>query len=102
MPLRGLRGVEYVPSNQTATFNIAHLPISVLDAFISGYFFISKYLLNVFGVDISIIVSVLILGFAFSIGFHYVYSQLWAGFLDHFTASVSINAYDPTYDNLLF
>jgi mitochondrial chaperone BCS1 len=101
MSFPGLRRLDYVASNDTTIPGIAHLPTSILDAFIPGYSFISKYLLDVFGFDISIIVSILVLGFAFTTGVHYIYRHLWASFLTYFTASVVIDAYDTIYENLL-
>lgn len=101
MSFHSLRRLEYLPTNTTTVPGIAHLPTSILDAFIPGYSFISKYLLDVFGFDISIIVSVLVLGFACTTGIHYIYRHLWASFLTYFTASVVIDAYDIIYDNLL-
>lgn len=101
MSFHSLRYLDHVPANGTSTAGIAHLPTSILDAFIPGYSFISKYLLDVFGFDISIIVSVLVLGFACTTGVHYIYRHLWSSFLTHFTASVVIDAYDIIYDNLL-
>jgi mitochondrial chaperone BCS1 len=101
MSFPGLRRLDYVPTNDTTIPGIAHLPTSILDAFIPGYSFISKYLLDVFGFDISIIVSILVLGFACTTGVHYIYRHLWASFLTYFTASVVIDAYDIIYDNLL-
>jgi mitochondrial chaperone BCS1 len=101
MSLHSLRHLDYAPGNDTAAPGIAHLPTSILDAFIPGYSFISKYVLDVFGFDISIIVSVLVLGFACTTGVHYIYHHLWASFLTYFTASVVIDAYDIIYDNLM-
>ncbi|KAF7509109.1 hypothetical protein GJ744_008336 [Endocarpon pusillum] len=101
MSLPGLHHLQHISGNDTTIPGIAHLPTSILDAFIPGYSFISKYLLDVFGFDISIIVSVLVLGFACTTGVHYIYRHLWASFLTHFTASVVIDAYDIIYDNLL-
>lgn len=101
MSFPSLRRLDYVSTNETAVPGIAHLPTSILDAFIPGYSFISKYLLDVFGFDISIIVSILVLGFACTTGVHYIYRHLWASFLTYFTASVVIDAYDIIYDNLL-
>lgn len=102
MSFHNLRRLEYAPDNNTAIPGIAHLPTSILDAFIPGYSFISKYLLDVFGFDISIIVSVLVLGFALTTGVHYIYRHLWASFLKYFTASVVIDAYDIIHDNLMY
>jgi mitochondrial chaperone BCS1 len=96
-----LRRLDYVASNDTTIPGMAHLPTSILDAFIPGYSFISKYVLDVFGFDISIIVSILVLGFAFTTGVHYIYRHLWISFLTYFTASVVIDAYDTIYENLL-
>ncbi|ERF75883.1 hypothetical protein EPUS_01249 [Endocarpon pusillum Z07020] len=101
MAFPGLHHLQHVSSNDTTIPGIGHLPTSILDAFIPGYSFISKYLLDVFGFDISIIVSVLVLGFACTTGVHYIYRHLWASFLTYFTASVVIDAYDIIYDNLL-
>ncbi len=101
MSFPGLRRLESVGTNDTTIPGIAHLPTSILDAFIPGYSFISKYVLDVFGFDISILVSVLVLGFACTTGVHYIYRHLWASFLTYFTASVVIDAYDIIYDNLL-
>lgn len=101
MSFPSLHHLQHVSSNDTTIPGIGHLPTSILDAFIPGYSFISKYLLDVFGFDISIIVSVLVLGFACTTGVHYIYRHLWASFLTYFTASVVIDAYDIIYDNLL-
>lgn len=101
MSFHSLRRLDHVPTNGTAIPGIAHLPTSILDAFIPGYSFISKYLLDVFGFDVSIIVSILVLGFACTTGVHYIYRHVWASFLTYFTASVVIDAYDIIYENLL-
>jgi mitochondrial chaperone BCS1 len=101
MSFHSLRHLDHVPTNGTSIPGIAHLPTSILDAFIPGYSFISKYLLDVFGFDISIIVSILVLGFACTTGVHYIYRHVWASFLTYFTASVVIDAYDIIYENLL-
>ena len=96
MSFSSLGHLDNVPTNQTLS-----LPMNILDAFIPGYSVISKYLLDVFGFDISIIVSVLVLGFACITSVHYIYRYLWASYLTYFTASVVIDAYDTIYDNLL-
>jgi mitochondrial chaperone BCS1 len=102
MSFPGLRRLDYVASNDTTTIpGIAQLPSSILEAFIPGYSFISKYLLDGFGFDISIIVSILILGFACATSVHYIYRHLQVIFLTYFTASVVIDAYDHIYDNIL-
>lgn len=101
MSFHSLRRLNHLPTNDTTIPGRAHLPTSILDAFIPGYSFISKYLLDVFGFDISIIVSTLVLGFACITGVRYIYRHLWETFLTYFTASVVIDAYDIIYDNLL-
>ena len=98
MDLKNLRHLEY--KNETAP-GFAHLPTTILDAFIPGYSFISKFILDLIGFDISIIVSVLVLGFALNTGSRYLYRHAAAWFLKHFSASVSIDYYDNIYDHVL-
>jgi hypothetical protein len=89
-----------IPTNKTASPGFGYLPTSILDAFIPGYSVISEYLLKVFGFDISIIVSILVLGFACTTGTHHIYRNLLASFLTYFTASVVVNCHDTIYDNI--
>jgi mitochondrial chaperone BCS1 len=100
MSLHSVRHLKY-GSNDTSAAGFAHLPITMLDAFIPGYSVIVKYILDVVDFDISTLVSILFLGFACATGFDYLYRYLWSTFLVHFTASVTIDAWDTIYDNLL-
>jgi chaperone BCS1 len=86
--------------NETVA-GITQLPPTILDTFIPGYSIVSKYMLDVFAFDISIIASVCVLLVAFTFGGQFVVKHISAQFFGYFSSSVTIYSYDPIYDNIL-
>jgi chaperone BCS1 len=95
-----MRRLGRMPQNETVS-DITHLPSTILDTFIPGYSLVSKYLLDVFAFDISIIASVCVLAFAFAFGGQFAMKHIGAQFFRYFSASITIYNYDPIYDNIL-
>ncbi|KAL9621473.1 MAG: hypothetical protein Q9160_004116 [Pyrenula sp. 1 TL-2023] len=87
--------------NTTEPGDFAHLPPTLLNAFIPGYDVISKIVWDSFGFDVSTIVSLCIILFLLNTGFGYVYRYSKAVFEKHFTASITVDYYDDIYDHIL-
>ena len=94
--LRRLR----IPDNETVS-DITRLPSTILDTFIPGYSIVSKYILDTFAFDISIIASVCVLAVATLFGGQFVMKHISQQFFSYFSASVTIYNYDTIYDNIL-
>ena len=93
------------PMNITTTTNSTkphfELPVTVLESFIPGYGLIRKIALDLFGIDISILVS--ILGFLFVLRTATTYSR---GFFtellhDYLTVSIDMGEHDDPYEPLM-
>jgi mitochondrial chaperone BCS1 len=89
-----------IPENETVS-DITHLPSTILDTFIPGYSIVSKYILDAFAFDISIISSICVLAFASSFGGQFIMKHISQKFFSYFSASITIYNYDPIYDNIL-
>lgn len=81
--------------------DITHLPSTILDTFIPGYSIMSKYILDTFAFDISIISSICVLAFVSSFGGQFIMKHISQQFFSYFSASITIYNYDPIYDNIL-
>jgi mitochondrial chaperone BCS1 len=95
-----MRRLGRLPQNETAA-GITQLPPTILDTFIPGYSIVSKYILDVFAFDISVIASICVLLFAFTFGGQFALKHIGAQFFGYFSSSVTIYNYDPIYDNIL-
>ena len=100
MALPSMRRLGRLPQNETVA-DITHLPSTILDTFIPGYSIVSKYILDAFAFDISIIASICVLLFAFAFGGQFAMKHISAQFFGYFSSSVTIYNYDPIYDNIL-
>jgi chaperone BCS1 len=100
MAFPNMRRLARIPENQTVS-DITHLPSTILDTFIPGYSLVSKYILDTFAFDISIIASLCVLVFASTFGGQFVMKHISQQFFSYFSASVTIYNYDPIYDNIL-
>ncbi|KAL2010637.1 hypothetical protein VTN00DRAFT_6444 [Thermoascus crustaceus] len=79
----------------------ANLPNSVLEAFILGCSTVSKFILDAFGFDVSLVVFVDVLIFDFVTALDYIYRKLWAQIHRHFTASVTVESHDDIFDHIV-
>ena len=100
MAFPNMRRLGRLPDNETVS-DITHLPSTLLDTFIPGYSLISKYILDTFAFDISIIASVCVLVVASTFGGQFVLKHISQQFFSYFSASITIYNYDPIYENIL-
>ncbi|KAK4952299.1 hypothetical protein LTR66_013754, partial [Elasticomyces elasticus] len=77
--------------NGTQPMALTDLPVNILEALIPGYSVISRYILAFTGFDISLLVSIAALLFAFSKGGQYLAIQLESGFRAYLMSSVYID-----------
>ena len=93
--------LEHASDAGNTSTSITQLPTNVLEAFIPGYSIISKFLQDALGLDITLIVSVCLLGFAVfkSVGFFWEHASYW--FELYFVSSVIIDSDDDIYEHLL-
>lgn len=103
MDLRRLRGVIDASGesiNGTAA-NLTDLPNNILEAFIPGYSLISRFILDAFGFDIGLVVSLGLLVFATVTSVTYVWGKSFSLFQDYYMSNVYIDDSDDLYDSVL-
>lgn len=88
-------------ANATEPMSLADLPPNILDALIPGYSIISRYILAVVGIDISLFVSAVVIGLAATKGGQYLYGKLSRGFRYAFLSSVYIDESDDLFDMIM-
>ncbi|KAL9107473.1 MAG: hypothetical protein Q9227_007670 [Pyrenula ochraceoflavens] len=88
-------------ANTTEPADLTNLPSTILDAVLPGYSFVTKLILDAFGFDVSIIVSLCAFIFVANAGYAYIYKHIQVLFEKHFTASITIDYYDDIYDHVL-
>ena len=96
-----LRHLARLPAGQAANTNLTQLPSSILEAFVPGYGLISRYLLETFAFDISLIVSVCVLFFALGTGMQYAGRYLSSMIFSVCSSSITIYNFDPIFDHIL-
>lgn len=89
------------PQNETQPMNLTELSPSILDTLIPGYSLISQYAQDVFGVDISVFVTVGILAVALTKGGKYLFEQMEVAFRYLFISSVYIDDEDDLFDMVM-
>ncbi|KAI9841137.1 MAG: hypothetical protein M1837_000981 [Sclerophora amabilis] len=87
--------------NDTSSTRMSQVPVNLLESFIPGYSIISRYLLEAFGFDITILVSVCFLTFAVGKCGKYIWRNAYDIFQDWFTSSISIPENDMIYDYMM-
>lgn len=97
--LRNLQGVNTSDVNKTTS--ITQLPANILEAFIPGYSIISKFLWDVFGFDVTLVVSICLLTFGLFTAGSYVWNHTSNWFEQYFMSFVSINSDDDIYDHVM-
>ncbi|TKA65634.1 hypothetical protein B0A49_07176, partial [Cryomyces minteri] len=88
-------------NNGTQSLNLTELPANILEAFIPGYSLISRYALDVFGFDISIVVSIGLIIFAFVTSVQYLWDKAYTGFSTFCMSSVYIDDSDDLFNSVL-
>ena len=100
MDFSKFRMVLNTSENGTQT-NLTNLPSNVLEAFIPGYSLISKFILDVFGFDVGIVVSIGLILFAVVTSATYVWNKAFSFFSQFFMSSVFVDDGDDLFDSVL-
>lgn len=100
MSFRGLRRLDTYQENN-GSISLTQLPSNLLDAFVPGYSLISRFLLELIGIDVSNVVSVAVLFFAITAGGKYAWGHLVSAVMQYFSASIAIERSDPIFDHVL-
>ena len=87
--------------NATDPVSLTDLPPNILDALIPGYSIISRYILAVLGIDISLFVSLAVIGLAVTKGGQYLYGKASRTFRYLFLSSVYIDENDDLFDDMM-
>ena len=97
--LRALKSTTLSPDNSTAT--LTQLPANLLEALIPGYSIISKFLLDVLGFDITLVVSVFALIFGLYTAVKFLWKHAYAQFQEYFMSFICIDSDDDIYDHVM-
>lgn len=92
----------YSTANASDPVSLTDLPPNILDALIPGYSIISKYILAVTGFDVSLLVSLAVIGLAGTKGGQYLYGKASTAFRYLFLSSVYIDESDDLFDMVRF
>ncbi|KAL8777554.1 MAG: hypothetical protein Q9203_003583 [Teloschistes exilis] len=84
-----------------ATASVTQLPASILDAFIPGYSVASNFIWNVFGFDISLVVSVSFLLFGLFTSSKFIWHYAHKYFEDYCTSFICIESGDDIFDHVM-
>jgi chaperone BCS1 len=101
MDFKKLRGALQPAENGTQTTNLTNLPTNILEAFIPGYSLISKVILDNFGFDVSIFVSVGLLAFAISTSATYLWRKALRLFQQYCMSSIYVDDGDDLFDSVI-
>lgn len=81
--------------------SITQLPANILEAFIPGYGIISRFLLEVLGFDITVVVSISFLVFGLISSIRYLWTHVSGQFKIHFMSFISIESEDDIYEHVM-
>lgn len=84
-----------------STTSITQLSVNVLEAFISDYLIISKFLLNVLNFDITIVVFINLLIFELFTSLKFLNQHAYAVFKKYFTCFISIDSDNDIYNHIM-
>ncbi|KAL9586633.1 MAG: hypothetical protein Q9212_000768 [Teloschistes hypoglaucus] len=93
-------GKTDVPTDN-ATASVTQLPASILDAFIPGYSVASNFIWDVFGFDISLVVSVSFLVFGLFTSSRFIWHYAYKFFEDYCTSFICIESGDDIFDHVM-
>ncbi|KAF2801708.1 P-loop containing nucleoside triphosphate hydrolase protein [Mytilinidion resinicola] len=86
---------------QIQTSNLTNLPSNILEAFIPGYSLISKVILDTFGFDVGIVVSVGLIAFALLTSITFLWSKASRLFQKYCMSSVFVDDGDDLFDGII-
>jgi mitochondrial chaperone BCS1 len=87
--------------NSSSTQPLVHIPANLLDAFVPGYGTILRLLLEIFGFDVTVIVSISFLVFALVKSVDFRETQSLGLVMRFGTCSVELSSDGDTYDWLM-
>ncbi|KAI4242929.1 MAG: hypothetical protein L6R40_003802 [Gallowayella cf. fulva] len=93
-------GKADLPSDNS-TVSVTQLPANILDAFIPGYPVISKFVREVFGFDISIVVSVSLLVFGFFTSAKFIWFHAYKYFAEYCMSYICIESDDEIFAHVM-
>ena len=96
------RALEHtdLPTDNSTT-SITQLPANMLEAFIPGYSVISKFLLDVLGFDITLLVSVCFLVFGLATSLTFAWKHAYRRFEEYFMSFIRIDSDDDIHDHIM-
>ncbi|OCK75753.1 P-loop containing nucleoside triphosphate hydrolase protein [Lepidopterella palustris CBS 459.81] len=93
--------VAFNTSEKGTQPNLTNLPTNVLEAFIPGYGLISKFILDIFGFDIGIVVSAGLILFAVVTSSIFLWKKAFSLFQMYCMSSVFVDDGDDLFDSVL-
>ena len=81
--------------------SITKLPANILETFIPGYSLISRFLLEVLGFDVTLVVSVCLLIFGLATSVKYMGRHAYRVFEAYFTSFITIESDDDIYEHIM-
>ncbi|KAF2754659.1 P-loop containing nucleoside triphosphate hydrolase protein [Pseudovirgaria hyperparasitica] len=81
--------------------NLTELPTTILETFIPGYSLISGFILDVFGFDVSILVSAAVIIFATVHVGTYIWQRVYSWFRQYLMSNIYIDDGDDLFDSIL-
>ncbi|MCJ1486485.1 hypothetical protein MMC06_006662 [Schaereria dolodes] len=98
------QSIHSLPSrtaSENDTGSITQLPANILEAFIPGYSVISRFLLEVLGFDVTLVVSVCFLGFGLVTSIRFFWKHAYTWFETYFMSFISIDSDDDIYEHIM-
>ena len=99
--LRALNAASPPENATAATTGFTSLPVNILEAFIPGYSVISRFLLDLLGFDITLVVSVSLLLFGLFTSIKFLWRHASEQFETYCTSFINIESHDDIYDHVM-
>ncbi len=95
------RAPDVTDMADNSTASITQLPANLLEAFIPGYSVISKFVLEVLGIDITLVVSVCLLMFGLITALTFLWRHAFDLFEKYCMSAISVECHDDIYEYLM-
>lgn len=97
----GFRALKSTLPPDNSTTSLTQLPANLLEALIPGYSIISKFLLDVLGFDVTLVVSAFALVFGLYTGVKFIWKHAYAQFQEYLMSFICIDSDDDMYDHVM-
>lgn len=98
---RSFRSIPSISPGDSNTTSFTQLPANILEAFIPGYSIISRFLLEVLGFDITVVVSVCFLVFGLVTSITFLWNHAYNYFKTYLMSFISIESDDDIYEHVM-